>query len=396
MNKTENLTKVCFIGGTRYHQPLDATSEKKFRYLKELGELFVIAFSDSIKPNYFKEHANFYLLPQFPFSILRYLEVFLIAPIIALWLIFQCQVNILVCQSPYEGLAGSCTKIIASWFGRKIILVIENHGDFAESLFLQRKIIFPSFYTFLMKKISNFSLQNADLLRAVSDSTRKQLSKYNLDIPIFQFIAWTDLEAFEEIGNQRENKFNPILVYAGVLIERKGVIHLLNAFKTVALQFPEVKLWLIGKEEDFKYTQQLKTIIKNEQLENQIKFIGEVTQKQLAQKMGEAGIFVLPSYSEGLPRVVIEAMTIGLPVVATNVSGIPQVVENGVTGFLIEPKNETLLAEKITWLLTNPNEALSMGNKARLFVNSFFSKEIYLKGYEQIFSKASDILNKNK
>lgn len=392
MNQTENLAKVCFIGGTRYEQPLNATTEKKFNLLQKIAQLYVIGFSRSLSPKYFQQYAQFYLLPELPHPILRYLTMFLIAPMITLWLIFSNQVNILICQSPYEGLVGALAKIIANLLGKKVVLVIENHGDFEQSIFLQRKLMLPLFYNSIMRLIAKFSLENADIFRAVSDSTKEQLNKWQPNYKVHQFVAWTDIEVFEVVGKKRENKFFPIVVYAGVIIERKGIIDLVNAFKTVVNHYSNAKLWLIGKEEDANYTQQIKNRIKDLQLEKNIKFLGKLTQQELAEKMSEAGIFVLPSYSEGLPRVIIEAMAVGLPVIATNVSGIPQVVKEKETGFLISPKDEITLSEKINWLFANPNEALSMGGKGYLFVKSFFSQKIYLQGYQQILSHACDII----
>ena len=58
-------TKVAFLGGARYNQPLDATSEKKWRLVSPLGILFVIGFSQDLRPRRFTQHAHFYLLPKF-------------------------------------------------------------------------------------------------------------------------------------------------------------------------------------------------------------------------------------------------------------------------------------------------------------------------------------------
>ena len=134
------MTNICFIGGTRYSKPLNATAEKKFRALKSLGELFVIGFSQDLRLRRFTEHANFYLLPKIPIPVLRYAEMFILGPLLACWLIFRRRIQVLVAQSPYEGFAAALAKKIAGWLGRKVVLVVENHGDFEESLFLYRRI----------------------------------------------------------------------------------------------------------------------------------------------------------------------------------------------------------------------------------------------------------------
>src|SRR5678815_2597600 len=66
--------RTAFLGGARYGRPLDATNQKKFLALRSLGELFVIGYSRDLRPRCFSEHARFYLLPQLPLAVLRYLE----------------------------------------------------------------------------------------------------------------------------------------------------------------------------------------------------------------------------------------------------------------------------------------------------------------------------------
>ncbi len=139
-----NQLCVCFLGGARYSQPLDATSEKKFRSLAALGQMFVIGFSTDAKPRHFTEHASFYLLPCLPVPLLRYLLMFTGGPILAMWCILRHDVRVLVAQSPYEGFAAAWAKLLARFFGRRVALVVESHGDFEVSLFLQRRVLLPA------------------------------------------------------------------------------------------------------------------------------------------------------------------------------------------------------------------------------------------------------------
>ena len=164
------MIKVCFLGGARYSQPLDTTNEKKFRALKSLGELFVIGFSHDLRPRRFTEHAHFYLLPKLPLPVLRYVEMFVLGPFLALWLIFRHGIQVLVAQSPYEGFAGALAKKVAGWFGYNVALVVESHDDFEENLFMQRCIRLPRWHRFLMRRIAEFALKQADVLRSISHS----------------------------------------------------------------------------------------------------------------------------------------------------------------------------------------------------------------------------------
>lgn len=110
---------VVFLGGARYSQPLEHTSAKKFQLLAQLGEIFVIGFSQDMRPRWFKEHARFYLFPKWPLPILRYLTMFLVGPWLIFWLIWRHRGQILITQSPYEGSAAAWAKVMGSVGGMK-------------------------------------------------------------------------------------------------------------------------------------------------------------------------------------------------------------------------------------------------------------------------------------
>jgi glycosyltransferase involved in cell wall biosynthesis len=377
--------KVCFIGGARYSQPLDATSEKKFRALKSVGDLFVIGFSENVRPRRFTEHAHFYLLAKLPLPFLRYVEMSIVGVFLACWLIFRHGVHVLVTQSPYEGFAATMAKKIALCLGRRVALVVESHGDFAESFLLQRRVAFAGLYRFLMRHAARFSLRHADLLRAVSNSTKQQLEQWVSGKPVVQFPAWTDIEVFLQAAvNEEKDSFQSIL-YAGVLTPLKGVHHLVNAFVPVAKEFPEARLVVVGQEENESYAAELKEQVKRFDLDGRAQFVGAMPQAALAAWMRRARVFVLPSVSEGLGRVVVEAMATGTPVIGSNVGGIPDMVKHGATGFLVRPGDEKELTEKIRWVLKNPDKAREMGNRAYAFAERFFSTQRYVEGYRQIF-----------
>ncbi|MDW8103173.1 MAG: glycosyltransferase [Anaerolineae bacterium] len=362
--------KVCFLGGARYNHPLDATSKKKFKLLAELGEMFVIAFSENLRPLHFVQHARFYLFPKLPMPILRYWEMFALGPFLALWLIFRHRIRVLVAQSPYEGFAAAIAKKIANWFAHKVVLIVESHGDFEESIFLQRRIRWPGFYRFLMRYVANFALKHADLLRAVSNSTRSQLERWAPGKPIVQFAAWTDIEVFFEASDNCQKTDNTI-VYAGVLIPRKGVHFLIDAFAKIAWDFPNATLWIIGKAENMEYARSLKTQVARLSLNGRVVFMDAMPQKELAQHIAQSCVLILPSLSEGLGRVIFEAMACGTPVIGSHVDGIPEMIEDGMTGFLVPPGDAHALANQIRWILSHPEEARQMGKRARDFAQSF-------------------------
>jgi len=380
--------RVCFLGGARYTRPLDETAEKKFRTISSLGQAFVVGFSSDLRPRMFTEHAHFYLLPQLPLPILRYVELFVLGQFLVLWLMVRHRVQVVVAQSPYEGFIAALAKKFAGWFGYQVRLVVEIHGDFEESLFLYRRIRFRALHRFLMKRAALYSLAQADVLRAISNSTTAQVRRWAPGKTIIQFPTWTDIDIFLRNGIHTNMDILQTILYAGVLTPLKGIHHLINAFVFIAEDFPSARLVIIGKDENKAYAADLKKQIKELGLNNRVHFIGPQPQSELAIWMAKASVLVLPSMSEGLGRVIIEAMATGTPVIGSRVGGIPELVEDGVRGFLVPPGDEKALAEKIRWILNNPEEAREMGSRARLFAAHLFSTETYVKGYGQIFEAA--------
>jgi glycosyltransferase involved in cell wall biosynthesis len=386
--------RICFLGGTRFDRPLDVTTAKKFRQLRALAELFVIGFSQDLRPRRFTENAHFYLLPKLPLPILRYVQIFLLGPCLAVWLIVRHGVHILVAQSPYEGFAATLAKCIAGWLGYKVALVVESHGDFEESVFWQRRVMLPMLYRRLMRRAAQFALKKADCLRSISAFTRQQLERRAPGKPIVQFPTWTDIDVFRQAGNQAREATEQIILYTGVLIPRKGVHHLVNAFAHVAKDFPQVRLVIVGDAENAAYAAELQEQVRQLGLSGRVQFIGVLPQVELASWMRKAWTFVLPSLSEGLGRVVIEAMAAGTPVIGSRVGGIMEMVEDGSTGFLIPPGDEVGLADKLCWLLDHPEEARIMGCRARAFAERFYSAETYINGYRQVVHVAQQSLGR--
>jgi glycosyltransferase involved in cell wall biosynthesis len=384
--------KICFISGTRCSQPLDATSEKKFRALKALGELFVIGFSQDLRPRGFTEHARFYLLAKLPLPVLRYAETLMMGLPLVLWLIVRHGVQILVAQSPYEGFVAAWAKRIAGWLGYKVVLAVESHGDFEESLFMQRRILLPELYQPLMRYAAHFALTHADSLRVISDATRHQLERWVPGRSMIQFPTWTDIEVFLKVDLSERGPLAQEILYTGALIPRKGVHHLINAFAHVAKDFLQAGLIIVGHAEDKAYAAELKEQVKRLGLDGRVQFVGMMPQAELAARMRRACVFVLPSVSEGLGRVVVEAMATGTPVIGSDVGGIPDMVKDGVTGFLVPPGDERVLTSKIRWVLEYPDKAREMGHHARAFAERFFSTQGYVDGYRQTFDLARALL----
>ncbi len=387
LNTLSGLT-ACWIGNPRYSQPLNPTDDKKWGLLAGLGvRMFVVGFAVGLRPRSFSQHARFILLPELPISILRYLEMFTLAPFILLCLIARHNVSVIVAGSPFEGSIGALVKNMARLFGKRIALVVESHGDFEVAVLEQRQVSFRGIYRWLMHKAANYAFRHADVLRAVSNSTREQVNRWIPDKSVIQFMTWTDVSAFRDRPREIPVSEARDIVHAGVLIPRKGVHTLLAAFAQIATEMPEAHLWIIGKPENAVYAAQLHTQTETLGLQNCVTFVGGVGQQELAQYMARGRAMVLASLSEGLPRVVVEGMMSGLVVIASRVSGIPEVIEDGVTGYLIPPEQPDVLADTLRRMYAN-TDVETMTRKARIFAEQFFSESAYVDGYRRLLSSA--------
>jgi glycosyltransferase involved in cell wall biosynthesis len=352
----------------------------------------VVAFSADVWPRRFDQYARFYLMPRLPIPALRYLTLFALMPPLALWLALIWRADVLITQSPYEGAVAGWVKAIARLFGRQVVVIVENHGDFEESVFMQRRVRFEGLYRGLMRALARAAFRRADLLRAISSMTQDQLAAWAPDKPIVRFMTWTDAGAFLDAPREVPLAQSCDVVYAGALIPRKGVEVLIAAFGHIAADFPESRLWIVGAPENAGYAAQLERQAADLGLADCITFAGALPQAELARVMARGRVLAVPSISEGLGRVVVEAMMCGTPVVGSRVGGIPDMIEDGATGYLVPPQNADALADALRRVLSDPHVE-RMGRAARAFAEGFFSPAGYVDGYRRLLQQAAALID---
>lgn len=141
------------------------------------------------------------------------------------------------------------------------------------------------------------------------------------------------------------------VLYVGGLRKSKGVHVLLEAVHVLSERGMVVNVTLVG---DGPYESKLRRIVRRLGLTAQVSFAGYLSDRaRLAQIYRSAKVFVLPSYSEGSPKVLLEAMGWGTPVIATRVGGVPHLIDPGINGLLVEPGDVMGLAESMALVLTN-------------------------------------------
>lgn len=162
----------------------------------------------------------------------------------------------------------------------------------------------------------------------------------------------------------------------------KGHSVLLHAFQAFLPTAPQAKLVIIGDGPERPSIQQT---IEELGLGGSVVFTG--VQKEIPRYLAALDLFTLPSFDEGIPMTILEAMAAGLPVLATVVGGIPQVVVNGKTGILVPARSADRLAEALTKLYLNPDLAASMGKEGRIRVQDEFDAQVMVNRYEKLYSK---------
>jgi glycosyltransferase involved in cell wall biosynthesis len=186
---------------------------------------------------------------------------------------------------------------------------------------------------------------------------------------------------------QKNRKNTSTLLYVGRLEKYKGVQSLLNILPQLKRLTPNVNVKIVGTG---SYENELRTLTSSLAVDGDVQFLRNIPQGELMALYASASAFIYLSQYEGLPVALLEAMAFGLPVIATNVGGIPDVVEPKETGFLLNfPPNETELIEYIAHLLNDPELAARTGLKAREKILSEFSWDNIAQSLRVLYEECS-------
>jgi len=230
-------------------------------------------------------------------------------------------------------------------------LVITEHDPFELSKFKQsikRKLIKKA------DKIIAVSNKNAQTLKELFPSMKDRIIAVHNGIDVTWFesqnLSFTEKKRneYREEILEIDDKVTAILSVAE-LHERKGLKYLIGAIEELIKAGENCKLILAGTGPE---AENLKKLIKEKKLTDHIKSLG--FRKDISHLMAACDIFVLPSLKEAFGLVLIEAMTAKLPIIASNVGGIPEIIEDGINGLLVTPKNKKKLAQAIKKYIDSP------------------------------------------
>lgn len=175
------------------------------------------------------------------------------------------------------------------------------------------------------------------------------------------------------------------LLFVGRLAPVKGIDMLLEALGTLIHELPNLRLTIVGDGPERKRLEVVAA-----PLGKHVSFVGYKSQAEVAELMHATDIFVLPSFAEGVPVVLMEAMASEVPVIATTVAGVGELVEDGVHGHLVHPGDAAPLAEKIAALATDPATRQRMGKAGRAKVAVAFNIHTEADRLLKLFAKVAE------
>jgi len=175
------------------------------------------------------------------------------------------------------------------------------------------------------------------------------------------------------------------LTFLGLIGDRKGVFGLLKVLKKLIDNGYQVRLNIGGNGEITRLFKEVKKL----SIADFVKYCGWIEDKEKDLLLRKTDIFVLPSYAEGMPMSILEAMSYAIPIVTTNVGGIPELVIDGETGYLIDPGDLDALYEKISFLIQNKDARRDFGNKGRMLIENTYNVDINSEKLSRIYSSFS-------
>ena len=181
----------------------------------------------------------------------------------------------------------------------------------------------------------------------------------------------------------RVNRDSRTFLFLGALIQRKGVMDLLEAVRQMKNRSVFNFRILIagsGAEET-----RLREYVKQNGLQSNVEFLGWITKEQKPSLLAKADVLVLPSYNEGLPIAILEAMSYALPIISTNVGSIAEAVQEGVNGFLIAPGDINALADSMVKLTVDTELWEKESSMSRMICEEKFAENVFFENVERVY-----------
>lgn len=178
---------------------------------------------------------------------------------------------------------------------------------------------------------------------------------------------------FHECNNQ--------ILFLGAINKMKGCFDMPEIISLVAEKVPDVKMIVAG----FGEIEEVKRLASEKGVLDKFVFPGWVKGKEKENLLENSDVFFLPSYTEGMPMSILDSMGFGLPIVSTNVGGIPKIVREGTNGYLVKPGDKDSFAAKLTELLLNDNKRNLFGKNSYEIAKNDYSLNSHINAVEKVY-----------
>jgi len=265
--------------------------------------------------------------------------------------------------------------IVAKVLRKKVVLVLS--GSFYESFKSSN-----SFLTTSINILENINRVLSDHIILYSDNLINEwnLKKFKNKISIASR-HFLDFDTFR-IKKKIEERKN-LVGYIGRLSEEKGISSFIKSIPIAMKNIRDIEFLIVG---DGDFNNEIKNFILTNNLSDRVKFIGWISHESIPEYLNELKLLIIPSYTEGLPNILLEAMACGTPVLATPVGAIPDIIRDEETGFILSENNPDTIAENIKNILNNPN-LFRIVDTAKNFVEKNYTFSISVEKYEKIIQE---------
>jgi len=211
----------------------------------------------------------------------------------------------------------------------------------------------------------------------------KEIVKNKTNAIIYDICNPIPDEIFELKNQIQENR----ILYLGVISERKNLFTLIKALKIIRKKRKNFKLVVAGKIVDQGYFNKIIDYVNRNNLNPYFEYLGKITEEQKYKEYSKMSFLILPSVQETAPMVISEAFAAGKPVIASNLCGIPYMIDDGKNGFLINPFDEIDISNKILYLIENPGIINSIGINGKKYALENHSLKVVAKKYRVAYEE---------
>ena len=373
------MKNVLFIAPTTYQLPLTENLKKKFITLSEVCNVSVLAFANS-KTFLNETYGSFYLNKKIKNRLINYFRIIQISIFTTHKIIKKENIDIVCFQDPVS----SFFSILFLKVRRaEVKIVVETHGDFIETLSLEKNLVLPMLYKKLFYIMAKYSIGKSNIIRAVSSSTEQQVLDIDSSKSVVRFPAWIDFKDFQNIEPKPPSKDKFNILFIGSVTDRKKPHMIIEAIQRI--NDKSYHLSIVGPAPNEKYFKELKDLIDKSDLQNQVSLIGPVDRESVKDYYSTSNLMILPSISEGLARVIFESQVAMCPVLVTDAPGMSDIVIDGQTGYVFESNNLDSLSLKIEYIKNNYDEASLVAKNAKGFILSNYSEDNFKFSFKKLF-----------